>query len=88
MRLVVFGDSDFASDQLLRASEANVVLLIDTLNWLVERESLLGIPPKEPERVRLSLTQSQMTWVYALALLILPGLAVILGVVVWLRRRR
>jgi len=88
MRLVVFGDSDFASDQLLRASEANVVLLIDTLNWLVERESLLGIPPKEPERVRLSLTQTQMTWVYALALLILPGLAVILGVVVWFRRRR
>ena len=88
MRLVVFGDSNFASDQLLRASEANVVLLIDTLNWLVERESLLGIPPKEPERVRLNLTQTQIAWVFALALLILPGLAVILGVVVWLRRRR
>ena len=88
MRLVVFGDSNFASDQLLGASQANVVLLIDTLNWLVERESLLGIPPKEPERVRLTLTQTQMAWIYALALLILPGLAVILGVVVWFRRRR
>lgn len=88
MRLVVFGDSNFASDQLLRASQANVVLLIDTLNWLAERESLLGIPPKEPERVRLSLTEPQIAWIYALALLILPGLAVILGVVVWFRRRR
>lgn len=87
-RLVVFGDSDFASDQLLRASQANVVLLIDTLNWLAERESLLGIPPKKPERVRLSLTGGEMAWLYGLALLILPGLSVILGVVVWLRRRR
>jgi ABC-type uncharacterized transport system involved in gliding motility auxiliary subunit len=88
MRLVVLGDSNFATDQLLRASDANVVLLIDTLNWLAERESLLGIPPKEPERVRLTLTATQMAWVLALALAILPGLAVIAGVVVWLRRRR
>lgn len=87
-RLVVFGDSDFASDLLLRASEPNAVLLIDTLNWLAERESLLGIPPKKPERVRLSLTGAEVGWVYGLALLILPGLSVILGVVVWLRRRR
>ncbi len=87
-RLVVLGDSNFASDQLLQASQANVVLLIDTLNWLAERESLLGIPPKKPERVRLSLTGGQMAWLYGLALLILPGLSVILGVVVWLRRRR
>ena len=64
------------------------MLLIDTLNWLAERESLLGIPPKEPERVRLTLTGTQMAWTLGLALLILPGLAVIAGVVVWFRRRR
>lgn len=88
MRLVVFGDSNFASDQFLGFNQVNAVLLIDTLNWLAERESLLGIPPKEPERVRLSMTPAQQTKVNLLALAILPGLAVILGVTVWLRRRR
>ncbi|MEM7049159.1 MAG: GldG family protein [Acidobacteriota bacterium] len=87
-RLVVFGDSDFVGDGLLQARDANVVLLIDTLNWLVERETLLGIPPKEPERVRLSMTGSQLAWTNALALLVLPGLGIIFGVLVYRRRRR
>lgn len=87
-RLVVYGDSDLVRDQLLRSSQSNAVLLIDTLNWLAERESLLGIPPKEPEKVRLSLTVTQQAWITWLALAILPLLAIVAGVVVYLRRRR
>ncbi|HXO21066.1 MAG TPA: GldG family protein, partial [Thermoanaerobaculia bacterium] len=88
MRLVVFGDSDFAGNQLLRANVGNSVLLSNALNWLVERESLLGIPPKKTEQVHLSLTQSEIRTVYLLALGLLPGLGVVLGVFVYLRRRR
>lgn len=87
-RLVVFGDSDFATDRLLGANVANGVLLTDTLNWLVERETLLGIPAKEPERVRLSLTAAALRWIYALALLGLPALGVVFGVAIYFRRRR
>ncbi|HEX2224797.1 MAG TPA: GldG family protein [Thermoanaerobaculia bacterium] len=88
MRLVVIGDSDFAANQLLQNRTENQVLLANTFNWLVERESLLGIPPKQTEQVRLSLTGGQMRWVFLLSLLILPGLAIISGAVVYLRRRR
>jgi ABC-type uncharacterized transport system involved in gliding motility auxiliary subunit len=88
MRLVVIGDSDFAANQLLQARTENQVLLANTFNWLVERESLLGIPPKQTEQVRLSLTGAQMRWVFLLSLLILPGLAIISGAVVFFRRRR
>ena len=88
MRLVVYGDSDFATDRLLQANVANGVLLADTLNWLTERQTLLGIPPKKPEQVRLSLTASALTWVRLFALAILPGLAVVFGVLVYTRRRR
>ncbi|HYG65175.1 MAG TPA: GldG family protein [Thermoanaerobaculia bacterium] len=87
-RLVVFGDSDFANNQLLEANLGNSVLLSNTLNWMVERQSLLGIPPKKTEQVRLSLEQGQLWRLYALALLALPGLGVVLGSFIYFRRRR
>ncbi len=85
---MVYGDSDFAVNQLLRANVTNSMLLANSLNWLVERESLLGIPPRKTERVRLSLTSGQLLTVYLLSLLALPGLAVATGIVVYRRRRR
>lgn len=88
LRLAVFGDSTFATDQLLAANAGNAALLADTLNWMVEREAVLGIPAKRPEVVRLSLTRSQVLWTYLLVLVILPGLGVLLGVWVHYRRRR
>ncbi|HZF13323.1 MAG TPA: GldG family protein [Thermoanaerobaculia bacterium] len=87
-RLVVVGDSDFADSQLLQANTGNSVLLANIVNWLVEREDLLAIPPKKPEQVHLALTQSEMRGVYLLSLLALPGLAVILGGLVYAKRRR
>jgi ABC-type uncharacterized transport system involved in gliding motility auxiliary subunit len=87
MRLVVFGDSDFATNQLLGANQDNGLLLSNTLNWLVEREALLGIPPKKTEQVRLTLTGEEIRRIY-LVVALLPILAVILGGVVFSRRRR
>ena len=81
------GDSDFAGNQLLQANVANSVLLSNALNWLVERESLLGIPPKKTEQVKLTLTQDEIRRIYLLAAA-LPILSVVLGPAVFFRRRR
>lgn len=67
---------------------ANAVLVANALNWLAEREALLTIPPKKTENVRLSLTGDQMRTFYLTVLLLLPGLAIVLGSVVYVRRRR
>jgi ABC-type uncharacterized transport system involved in gliding motility auxiliary subunit len=88
LRLVVIGDSDFAANQLLQSRTENQVLLANAFNWLVEREALLGIPPKKTEQVRLNLTGGEMRTVFLLSLLILPGLAIIAGALVYFRRRR
>lgn len=87
MRLIAIGDSDFAANQLLQARAENAVLLANALNWLVERETLLGIPPKKTEQVKLSLTPDEfrMVWLLALAL---PVLSVVMGIAVFFRRRR
>ena len=88
LRLVVLGDSDLATNQLVGGMPANAVLLANSLNWLAEREALLTIPPKKTEHVRLNLTGDQLRTIYLTVLLLLPGLAIVLGTVVWVRRRR
>jgi len=86
-RLVVFGDSDFASNAQL-AAVGNPTLLLNTLNWLVERENLLEIPPKKAEQIQLNLTRADLSTIYLLVLLALPLASVVAGVGVYLRRRR
>ncbi len=87
MRLVAIGDSDFAANQLMQANVGNTVLLSNALNWLVEREALLGIPPKKTEQVKLTLTQGEFN-VVRLVAAAMPLLSVLAGVVVFFRRRR
>jgi hypothetical protein len=89
-RLVVVGDSDFATDQFIAEGQnfGNQVLLTAAVNWLVERRALVGIPPRETERVGLSLTPGELRGLYLLSLVVLPGLAVLGGILVFTRRRR
>ncbi|HSS79329.1 MAG TPA: GldG family protein [Thermoanaerobaculia bacterium] len=87
LRLVAVGDSDFATNQLLQANVANTVLLSNAFNWLVEREALLGIPPKKTEQVKLTLTGDEFRHVWLLAAA-LPLLSAILGGYIFFRRRR
>ncbi|MCS7182021.1 MAG: GldG family protein [Thermoanaerobaculum sp.] len=86
-RLVVVGDSDFATNgQLANAGNAN--LLANLVNWLGQREESLGIAPRQPEQVNLVLSAAQLRMVMLLSLVGLPALGIVLGVVVWWRRRR
>jgi hypothetical protein len=87
LRMVVIGDSDFASDSLVVQVQSNAILLDNALNWLLARESLLGIPPKKPEQVRLTLTGDEMLTILALVAL-LPLATVVGGIAVYLKRRR
>ena len=86
-RLVVFGDVDFAADTLIE-SAANRDLLLNTFNWLVQREQLIAIEGTRPPETRLSLGPDELSSIYLLVILVMPGLAVVAGVTVFLRRRR
>ena len=86
-RLVVFGDFDFASDSQI-GNGANALLLLNTLNWLVKREHLIDIEARRPEQTSLNLSRAELSQVYLLVLLILPGLSVAFGIWVYMRRRR
>ncbi len=86
-RMVIIGSSALAANGMLPNGN-NAAFLNNALNWLVQRETLLGIPPKEPEQLTLNLTAPEarrLTWLLTLGL---PALAVAVGFVVLRRRRR
>jgi ABC-type uncharacterized transport system involved in gliding motility auxiliary subunit len=85
-RVVAVGDVDFASNQLL-GFQGNQDFLLNVVAWLAEDADLISIRPKEPENQSLFLSrqvQQNVAWV---ALVILPLIFVVLGVVTWWRRR-
>jgi ABC-type uncharacterized transport system involved in gliding motility auxiliary subunit len=85
-RVVAVGDVDFASNQLL-GFQGNQDFFLNVVAWLAEDADLISIRPKEPENQSLFLSrqvQQNVAWV---ALVILPLIFVVAGVVTWWRRR-
>lgn len=81
------GDSSFISNASL-ANANNASLFANILNWMLERENLLGIEAKTPEQVRLTMNASQMSFARWLVLAGLPLAAVAAGFLVQQRRRQ
>ena len=85
-RVVVMGDSDFASNVAINIS-GNRDFFMNIVGWLSQQENLIAIRPKEAGDSRLTLTNDQARRIAWLALLILPGFILALGVHTWWRRR-
>ena len=86
-RIVVFGDADWASNAGI-ANAANRLLLSSAVNWALERESLVAIPPKSADQVAVTLTRRDMGQVALVVLLLLPLAAIAMGIAIWVRRRK
>jgi ABC-type uncharacterized transport system involved in gliding motility auxiliary subunit len=85
-RVVVFGDSDFATNSTL-GIPGNKDLFMNTIGWLSQQENLIAIRPKDAADRRLTLTSAQQTNIIVLVMLIIPGLIFGTGVYSWWRRR-
>ena len=87
MRLVVLGDSDFINNAQI-ANLSNASFFLNIVNWLTSREKLIAIGPKMPEQTRVRLNAAQMSNIFWFSVVVLPGLGLALGIVVWWRRRK
>ena len=85
-RLVVVGTSRFVDNSSLGGG--NLDLFMNSLNWLLQREQLMAVSPKVPDEFRLDMSPSQQHAVYMLVIGGLPLLVAIIGIVVWLSRRK
>jgi ABC-type uncharacterized transport system involved in gliding motility auxiliary subunit len=86
-RLVVFGDSDFASNSTF-GLQGNGNLFLNTVSWLAQDESFISIRPRNPEDRRITMTEAQRRLVSYVMLLLLPVGVLIIGGSVWAKRRR
>jgi ABC-type uncharacterized transport system involved in gliding motility auxiliary subunit len=85
-RVVVVGDSDFATDSAIGIS-GNGDLFLNAANWLAQQENLIAIRPKSPEDRRITLSADQSWFINILAIFGFPGLLFAMAVGVWWRRR-
>ncbi len=86
-RVVVIGDVDFATNELLDQFN-NRDLLLNTLAWMVGEDDQVSIRGAAGSGGRFAMTEAQFLIVSLLSILIAPGLAVMGGVGAWRERRR
>ena len=85
-RLVVVGDSDFASNATI-GIPGNQDMFLNTVNWLAQQENLISIRARQPEDRRLTLTADAQQRVFWFSLLLLPAFTLGAGIQIWLKRR-
>ncbi len=85
-RLVVFGTGDLVSNQRI-VNYGNLPVFLNTVNWCVDRDHLLNVPPRPIERFQLALSAAEFERLRYALLLGLPGATFLLGVIVYWTRR-
>ena len=87
-RMIVGGDSLFLGNLQIE-SAANRDFVGNVVNWLLERTQLLaGLGPRPIIQYQVVITQSQLHQAQWVLLAGLPGSVLLLGGLVWLRRRK
>jgi ABC-type uncharacterized transport system involved in gliding motility auxiliary subunit len=84
--LVIYGDSDFATNAVI-SNGINRDLLVNSVSWLAEAGELISIQPKQSEAAPVVLTELQRRTVLILVLIVMPLAPLVVGAVVWWRRR-
>jgi ABC-type uncharacterized transport system involved in gliding motility auxiliary subunit len=86
-RLVVFGTADLVTNNRLQGAPGNYNLFLNAINWTVDRDTQLNIPPRPVEKFQLALSQQELLRLRYCLLLLVPGAAALLGLMVYWSRR-
>ncbi|HZK33828.1 MAG TPA: Gldg family protein [Bacillota bacterium] len=86
-QLVVYGNIIDAQRASFTHTEGGVDLFLNSLNWLADREQSITIRPKSIYEIPLNISQSTFNIYGAISVILVPLTALIIGLVVWLRRR-
>ncbi len=88
-RIVIVGSQSFAENRTLppNNNDANLELALGSFQWLAGQDALIALPPKPDRALPIALTQQDQSTIIFITAVLMPGLIVFAGVVVWWRRR-
>ncbi len=86
-RIIVLGDGDFLSNTFL-GNAGNLTLGLNIMNWLSHDDHFIAIPTQIKNDIILDLSTEQLSLLGSFFLLVVPGILVISGTLIWFRRRR
>lgn len=86
-KVIVFGDSDFVSNQFLLLG-ANKNLLVNAVRYAMDDVDMISILPKEAKFHQILLSNSQIHLIRFFAGIFIPFALTLCCIRVWLRRRR
>jgi hypothetical protein len=85
-RIVVFGSGDMIANARVTNAGA-LAMFLGAVNWTVGRDAALNVPPRPIDRFQLSLGAGELARMRYALMLILPGVAALLGLAVYWARR-
>jgi len=84
--LIVIGDSDFISNKDIDQM-GNKDLVLNMIDWIFKRNELIGIRAKRTQYYFKPLTQSDSKLLFWVSVVIIPGVAFLLGLFFFVRNR-
>jgi len=85
-RIVAVGASKFLENDAAESVGAN--FFTNSIDWLVKKQAVLDIAPKKPQEYGISLNPISYRTVVWTTGVIIPALALLMGVFTWLSRRK
>jgi ABC-type uncharacterized transport system involved in gliding motility auxiliary subunit len=88
-KLVVTASSSITDESVNNTiGGGNYLFLINALNWLQDKDDTVYIPSKSPSTTQqLTMTQQQVYFLMAVSVFVIPPAIIVIGLIVWLRRR-
>jgi hypothetical protein len=86
-RLVIVGDADFATNQLLEDGPGNPAFLVNAFRWMLRDDARLSVMGQATRVRRLALTAEDHGRLRWMVLGLMPLLSVLAGAIVWSSRR-
>jgi ABC-2 type transport system permease protein len=87
-KMVVVGSSNFMSSDVISATNgANLDFVMNSFNWLQDKKDGTSIRPKDLTVQNLTMTNLQRLTLSAVVVVLIPGVIIAAGIIVWLRQR-
>ncbi len=85
-KMIVVGNSSFVDNEYID-TQGNFDFLMNSLNWVEDREESITIRPKSINSNSMFVKGEMYVIVLVISILIVPMIAFLIGLIVWLRRR-